>query len=184
MISEGTIAMALRTLGVATALAAAIVAGPVVAGAAGAPAAAPAAQDVAYLQAAHQSNLLEIATGNQAQEKGRSQQVKDLGARFVTDHTRLDQSLQQTASSLGVPLAPADAARQATTQLGRVPAGQYDRVWIPLQQAAHTAAMKNGQREIANGSDATVKQDATAAAPVLEEHHVLLNQATSQLGNG
>jgi putative membrane protein len=176
--------MALRALGVATALAAALAAGPAVAGAADAPAAAPSAQDVAYLQAAHQSNLLEIATGNQAQEKGRSQQVKDLGARFVTDHTRLDQSVQQTASSLGVPLAPADAAQKATDRLGKVPARQYDRVWIPLEQAAHTAAMANGQREIAKGSDATVKQDATAAAPVLEQHHLLLNQATSQIGKG
>lgn len=174
--------MALRTLGVAAALVAALGAGPAVAGAADAPAAAPSAQDVAYLQAAHQSNLLEIATGQQAQQKGRSQQVKDLGARFAADHTRLDQSLQQTASSLGVPLAPADAARQATERLDKVPAGQYDRVWIPVQQAAHTAAMANGQREISNGSEAAVKQDATAAAPVLEEHHVLLNQATSQPG--
>ena len=176
--------MAMRTLGVAAALVAALAAGPAVAGAGDAPAAAPSAQDVAYLQAAHQSNLLEIATGQQAQQKGRSQQVKDLGARFVTDHTRLDQSLQQTASSLGVPLAPADAAREATERLDKVPARQYDRVWIPVQQAAHTAAMANGQREIANGSDAAAKQDATTAAPVLEEHHVLLNQATSQIGNG
>jgi putative membrane protein len=160
----------------------ALAAGPAVAGAAGPPTAAPSAQDVTYLQAAHQSNLLEIATGNQAQQKGQSQQVKDLGARFVTDHTRLDQSLQQTASSLGVPLGPADAAEQATARLERVPAGQYDRIWIPLQQAAHTAAMANGQREIANGSDAAVKQDAAAAAPILEQHHVLLNQATSQVG--
>ncbi len=173
--------MALRTLGVAAALVAALGAGPAVAGAADAPAAAPSAQDVAYLQAAHQSNLVEIATGQQAQQKGQSQPVKDLGGRFVTDFTRLDQSLQQTASSLGVPLAPADAARQAAERLDRVPSKQYDRVWIPVQQAANKAAMANGQREITNGSDPTVKQDATAAAPVLQEHAALLNQAASQL---
>ncbi|MDG4823249.1 DUF4142 domain-containing protein [Asanoa sp. WMMD1127] len=173
--------MGLRTFGVAAAIVAALGAGAGVAGAAEAPAAAPSTQDVAYLQAAHQSNLLEIATGTQAQEKGRSQQVKDIGARFVADHTRLDQSLQQTASSLGVPLAPADAAREATERLARVPASQYDRVWIPLQQAAHTAAMQNGQREIEQGTDPAVKQDATAAAPVLEQHHALLNQAASQV---
>ncbi|HTF06667.1 MAG TPA: DUF4142 domain-containing protein [Asanoa sp.] len=173
--------MALRTLGVAAALVAALGAAPAVAGAASSPAASPSAQDVAYLQAAHQSNLLGVATGQQAQQKGQSQQVKDLGGRFVTDNTRLDQSLQQTASSLGVPLAPADAARQATARLDKVPDRQYDRVWIPVQQGANTAAMANGQREITKGSDPAVKQDATAAAPVLDEHQRLLNQATSQL---
>ncbi|GIF64072.1 hypothetical protein Ais01nite_21070 [Asanoa ishikariensis] len=160
---------------------AALGAGPAVAGAADAPAAAPSAQDVGYLQAAHQSNLVEIATGQQAQQKGQSQQVKDLGGRFVTDFTRLDQSLQQTASSLGVPLAPADAARQATKQLDKVPDGRYDRVWIPVQQAANKAATANAQREITSGSDPAVKQDASVAAPVLAEHAALLNQAASQI---
>ncbi|MEV0718464.1 DUF4142 domain-containing protein [Asanoa sp. NPDC050611] len=172
----------MRTLGVAAAMVAALGAGAGVVGAASPSAAAPSAQDVAYLQAAHQSNLLEIATGNQAQQEGRSQQVKDIGARFVADHTKLDQSLQQTASSLGVPLAPGDAAQKATDQLARVPDSQYDRVWIPLQQAAHTAAMQNGEREIQKGSEAAVKQDATNAAPILEQHHALLNQASSQPG--
>ncbi|WP_170216012.1 DUF4142 domain-containing protein [Asanoa ferruginea] len=160
---------------------AALGAGPAVAGAASSPTAAPSAQDVAYLQAAHQFNLLEIATGQQAQQKGQSQQVKDLGGRLVTDNTRLDQSLQKTASSVGVALGPADAARQATTRLDKVPDSQYDRVWIPVQQAANTAATANCQRETTKGSDAAVKQDAAAAAPVIEEHQSLLNQATSQL---
>src|SRR3979490_1027121 len=66
--------------------------------------AAPSAQDTLFFQQAHQANLAEIAAGNLAIQKGASQQVRDLGARFVTDHTNLDQGLQQAAATLGVAL--------------------------------------------------------------------------------
>ena len=65
-------------------------------------AAQPSTQDTQYLQAVHQVNLFEITAGNLAQQKGQNQQVKDLGAMFMTDHTQLDQTVQQTASQLNV----------------------------------------------------------------------------------
>jgi putative membrane protein len=74
--------------------------------------AAPSDQDTAFLQAAHQSNLAEIAGGKIAQQKGQSQEVKDLGARFIEDHTRLDSALQDTAEALGVELPSAPNAEQ------------------------------------------------------------------------
>src|SRR5690349_24279135 len=74
--------------------------------------AAPSDQDAAYLKAAHQSNLAEISGGKLAQQKGQSQQVKDLGARFVADHTKLDAAVQQTASQLGVDLPAAPNEKQ------------------------------------------------------------------------
>ncbi|MER7472095.1 DUF4142 domain-containing protein, partial [Micromonospora sp. NPDC000018] len=61
----------------------------------------PSQQDTQYLQAIHQVNLFEITVGDLAQEKGQNQGVKDLGARFKTDHTQLDETVQQTASQLG-----------------------------------------------------------------------------------
>jgi putative membrane protein len=88
-------------LGAGAAISAAVVFGAVFVAATPAQAA-PSAQDTRFLRAAHQSNLAEIATGQLAQQKATNPTVRDLGARFVTDHTPLDQALQQTAAALGV----------------------------------------------------------------------------------
>ncbi|MBL7261169.1 DUF4142 domain-containing protein [Paractinoplanes lichenicola] len=82
--------------------------------------AAPSDQDASYLKAAHQSNLAEIAGGKIAQQKGTSEQVKNLGARFIADHTKLDTALRQTAEGLGVELPSApNSEQQALAQRRR-----------------------------------------------------------------
>jgi putative membrane protein len=146
--------------------------------------AAPSGQDTTYLKAAHQSNLAEIAGGKLAEQKADSQQVKDLGARFVTDHTKLDAALKQTASSLGVSLPSApNTQQQALAARYKAASGrQFDTLFISTQMDAHMAAMKLGQTEIANGSDATVKKAAQNAAPVIASHHRALEAAARDLG--
>jgi len=172
--------MKIRTAGAVAATAAAallIAAGP-------AHAAAPSEQDTTFLKAAHQSNLAEIATGKQAQQKASSQQVKDLGARFVTDHTRLDEALRQVATSLDVelPNAPNAEQRAAAARLDAASADQYDALWLSIQMDQHMKAMANGQKEIAEGSDAAAKKAAQDAAPVIKSHHDLIETAGRDLG--
>ncbi len=146
--------------------------------------AAPSSQDSTYLKAAHQSNLAEIAGGKLAQQKGDSQQVKDLGARFVTDHTTLDSALQKTASALGVdlPSAPNAAQRALAKQYQAASGSSFDALFVSTQMDAHMAAMKLGQTEIAQGSDPSVVNAAKSAAPVIAKHHTLLRDAASALG--
>jgi len=57
------------------------------------------AQDAAFLQAAHQANLAEIIGGRIAERRGVSAQVRELGARFVRDHTAMDAEVVATAAS-------------------------------------------------------------------------------------
>jgi putative membrane protein len=146
--------------------------------------AAPSSQDSTYLKAAHQSNLAEIAGGKLAQQKGASQQVKDLGARFVTDHTTLDSALQKTASALGVdlPSAPNAAQRALAKRYQAASGSSFDALFVSTQMDAHMAAMKLGQTEIAEGSDSSVVNAAKSAAPVIASHHTLLREAASALG--
>jgi putative membrane protein len=146
--------------------------------------AAPSSQDSTYLKAAHQSNLAEIAGGTLAQQKGDSQQVKDLGARFVTDHTKLDAALKDTASALGVdlPSAPNAAQRALAARYQAASGSSFDALFVSTQMDAHMAAMKLGQTEIAQGSDSSVVKAAQSAAPVIAQHHTLLRDAASALG--
>ncbi|GAA3952419.1 hypothetical protein Aau02nite_04140 [Amorphoplanes auranticolor] len=146
--------------------------------------AAPSDQDTTFLRAAHQSNLAEIATGKLAQQKGASEQVKDLGARWVADHTKLDATLTDTAEALGVDLpdAPNAEQRALARRYEAVSGRDFDALWIPTQMDAHMKAMRLGEKEVAEGSDAQVKKLAQDSAPVVAAHHELLEDAASDLG--
>jgi putative membrane protein len=146
--------------------------------------AAPSDQDAAFLKAAHQSNLAEIAGGQLAQQKGASQQVKDLGARFVADHTKLDAALRQTADALKVDLPSApNSQQQALAAKYRAASGSdFDALFVSTQMTAHMAAMTLGEKELAQGSDAQAKKVAQSAAPVIKSHHGALQDAARALG--
>ena len=148
------------------------------------PSAAASAQDKQFLQSIHQVNLAEIATGNLAQQKGASKEVKDLGARFVTDHTPMDQKVQSVASSAKVtlPNAPNTDQQAVLKQLESISGADFDAQWVTTQLTAHTQAMQGVQAELTKGSDPAVKEVAQQTAPVLQAHHNALVAAAQTLG--
>jgi putative membrane protein len=142
------------------------------------------AQDTTYLQQAHQTNLAEIAAGNMAQQKSNNQTVKNLGVKFVNDHTKLDQALKSVAQSLGVSLPQAPNAQQQAVakQLKAASGSQFNNLFVNSQLAGHTQAMQAGQTEIANGSNPQVIKLARDSAPVIASHHQALEAAANTLG--
>ncbi|MGY1624251.1 DUF4142 domain-containing protein [Geodermatophilus sp. SYSU D00965] len=152
--------------------------------AAGPALAAPSDQDVTWMQAAHQSNLAEIAAGNAAQQAATTPEVRDLGAMFVQMHTQLDQQLTQAAQQLGVEL-PGEPTAEQQQQLAAVQqnSGQeFDTAWIAQQIGSHSTTLAATQREIQNGSDQTVLQLAQAATPVVQQHLSQLRDAAQKYG--
>jgi predicted outer membrane protein len=170
-----------RILVVAIGLAVGLVAGTTTAAAA----VQPSEQDTAWMTAAHQANLAEIATGKMAQEKGTSATVKELGERFVTDHTKLDDSLKTLAGELNVTLPdqPNDEQKAVAEKLNAAAAGsEFDKMWIEQQLAAHAKSMKATQQELDMGEATQVKQAADAAMPVITAHHEALMKAAPTFG--
>ncbi|MEU5564641.1 MULTISPECIES: DUF4142 domain-containing protein [Micromonospora] len=144
----------------------------------------PSEQDTQYLQAIHQVNLFEITTGELAQQKGQNQRVKDLGKMFVTDHTQLDQTVQQTASQLNVQLPNGPTADQQAVidRLNNASGKNFDREWVTAQLAGHLQAIQATQTEISQGSEQSVIQLAQTALPALQTHYDELVQLAQQLG--
>ncbi|MCM0675475.1 DUF4142 domain-containing protein [Micromonospora phytophila] len=147
-------------------------------------AAQPSQQDTQYLQAIHQSNLFEITAGELAQQKGQNQGVKDLGERFRTDHTQLDQSVQQTATQLGVELPDEPSADQQAVleQLNNASGEEFDRLWVTSELNGHVQSIQATQTEISQGSEQSVVQLAQTALPILQAHYDALVQLAEQLG--
>lgn len=148
------------------------------------PSAALSAQDRQFLQSIHQVNLAEITTGNLARQKGANQEVKDLGARLVTDHTQLDQKVQSVASSASLTLPDKVTSEQqaVVNQLQNVSGADFDAQWVTAQLTAHSRAMQLVQAELTQGSDPAAKQLAQQAAPVLQAHHNALVAVAQSLG--
>ncbi len=141
--------------------------------------------DREYLTEAHQGNLAEIAAGRLAQEKGTSDTVKQLGAKMVEDHTKLDDALQQVAQQLGVDLPSGTGNERAAAAaiLDVTPAGQHwDQIWVGTQIASHEDSKDNAEDESAHGTDADVKQLAADAIPVITSHLDELFNAAPQVG--
>lgn len=170
-----------KRLGVVAALA---LAGLAPAATATAQAAQPSTQDRQYLQAIHQVNLAEIVTGELAQQKGQDQQVKDLGERFVTDHTQLDQTVQDLAKQLGVelPAEPAADQQAVVDQLNNVSGAAFDKQWVTAELAGHVQAIQATQTEISQGSEQSVVQLAQDALPTLQAHYDELVTLAEKLG--
>jgi putative membrane protein len=129
-------------------------------------------QDKAFLVAAHQSNLAEIATGKLADQKGASKQVRELGRMLVTDHTKLDADLVKVAKKLGVdlPSQPNAEQRKFAAELKRLSGKAFDRAWVAGQLDGHCKAKANGAKEIAKGSNKDAVTVAKTSAPVIEHH--------------
>jgi putative membrane protein len=146
--------------------------------------AAPSEQDVTWMQAAHQSNLSEIAAGNAAQQAATTPEVKQLGQMFVQMHTELDTALTQAAQQLGVEL-PAEPSAEQKAQLAAVQQNTgraFDTAWIAQQIGSHTTTLAATQRELRNGSDEAVLAQARTATPVVEQHLVELRQVAAKYG--
>lgn len=148
--------------------------------------AAPSAQDAAYLRAAHQTNLAEITGGRIAEQKSTTPAVRDLAARLIADHTRMDVAVRDAAAALAVDLPAAPTPEQqalADRYRAAAPAG-FDRLYLATQLDGHAKSLARTQAEIANGSDPRAKQVAAAAAPVIEAHHRLVLTALGYSGHG
>ena len=146
--------------------------------------AAPTDQDTAWMAAAHQSNLAEIAAGQAAVAQGTSADVTSLGQMFIDMHTQLDTELTAAAQQLGVTLpdAPTPSQQQTLERVKAETGPAFDTAWIASQIASHQTTLAATQTEISTGSDPTVVALATKSAPVVQQHLTALQEAAAAAG--
>ncbi|CAL9623007.1 hypothetical protein SUDANB120_05912 [Streptomyces sp. enrichment culture] len=141
----------------------------------------PGSPDAAFVQAAHQANLAEIAAGQDAQRNGGDTCVKDAGAKLVRDHTELDAELTDLAQEgrLQLPDAPT-AEQKAALDKVKAQAGTsgYDKAWLTAQEKAHTATLAAIDKQITDGKDADTVDAAEDARPVVAAHLEMVRGGT------
>ncbi|MBT2386284.1 DUF4142 domain-containing protein [Streptomyces sp. ISL-11] len=129
--------------------------------------------DGAFLKKIHQGNLAEIAAGKDAGKHATTRCVKDAGALFVRDHTKLDEQIKKLAHRKGVtlPTMVTDDQRKALKEL-RKKAGtsRYDRAWLNAEEMGHKEALKLIDHEIDYGKHHEVRELAEDARPTIVRH--------------
>lgn len=146
--------------------------------------AAPSEQDQEWMVVAHQGNLAEIAAGQAALQQATTDVVRQHGQMLVDDHTQLDADLTAAAEQLGVtlPSEPTEEQQQTLASVKAQSGEAFDTAWVESQIASHRATIAAGEEELAQGSEQSVKDLASAAAPVVQEHLDALLATAQDLG--
>ncbi|MFI6600515.1 DUF4142 domain-containing protein [Nonomuraea sp. NPDC050536] len=142
------------------------------------------AQDRQFLRQAHQGNLTEIAAGKLAQDKGKADVVRAIGAKLVADHTKLDVAVKATARRLQVSLPAGPSAHQKAVgaKLAALSGSAFDQAWVAVMIEGHRMALQMGQRQVQTGTAAAAKQAAESSAPIIQGHLDRLLEAQQTLG--
>jgi putative membrane protein len=133
-----------------------------------------------FIKNAIQGSLAEIDLGNLAQQKGKSDAVKQYGAMLVRDHGAANDRAKQVASQLGVepPTGSGVRAKATYLKLKMLSGDTFDRSFVRSMANDHQADIKEFQKEAA-------KNDAAGAfakdtLPTLQHH---LQEARSMMGD-
>jgi putative membrane protein len=135
-------------------------------------AAAAESPDKSFYEAAAQGGLAEVEQGQLAQEKGKSQAVKDFGGMMVKDHTAANEKLKGIAARKGVelPTSPSMGQKATKTKLEVLSGETFDKSYIKGMVKDHKEDIEDFKKEAQTGKDPDAKAFAAATLPTLEKH--------------
>jgi putative membrane protein len=132
-------------------------------------------KDVSFIQKAAGSGAQEVENGKMAERQAKSAEVKNVAARMVADHTRIDKELTALANRKGVTFNTSGVRAQ---NLGTA---DFDRAYLKLLGEVHKADIAAFEREAKNGDDSELKAWASKTLPTLKQHLALIESAEKKL---
>ena len=115
--------------------------------------------DRKFVENAAIGGMYEVELGNVAQQKATNEQVKQFGARMVTDHTKANDELKQVASAKGIEL-PAKLDKkhqQEIDKLQKLSGATFDRDYMRNMVSDHKHDIADFEKEAKSGKDSDVK---------------------------
>jgi putative membrane protein len=140
--------------------------------------------DEAFLKKAAEGGLAEVKFGELAQNSGTSSAVKRFGERMVTDHTRMNEEVQNLAAQKNISLPTSVSVKdEASYKLLQARSGaSFDKAYVRDMIKDHKADIAEFEKEANTGSDPDIKTLASKALPTLLEHLRLAENAAKDLG--
>jgi putative membrane protein len=128
----------------------------------------------------HLSNLSEIQMGKLAEQKATSSEAKELAQRLISDHTQIDQELQQLAEQRGITLSEPSAdsklegkqkkAQEMLNDMNKTDVASFDEDFAKMAVHQHQADVKQLQAKGKKLAEGPVKSFIDRTVPVLNQH--------------
>ena len=119
---------------------------------------------------AAKGGMMEVAMGRQAEQNGKSDDVKSFGKRMVTDHSKANDELKLIAEKKGVKLPSKEPNEKWSS----------DKAYMDMMVKDHEKDLAEFQDEAKNGSDPDVKKFAEDKIKVIEDHFENAKQITQK----
>jgi putative membrane protein len=142
-------------------------------------------ESAAFLDHAAADQQSEIDMGQLAIRKAADEQVKEFGARMVTDHQKAQQELRSLASKEGLQLhaRPSKPQQERKAQLSQLSGKAFDQAYITTMLEEHARDLKElGKQSLIERNPEEVRQWAASALPVVKEHLARAKTIASSLG--
>jgi putative membrane protein len=143
-----------------------------------------ASPDTLFVKKAAAGGLTEVELGKIAQQNGESQDVKDFGAKMVTDHSKINDNLKAIAAkdSLTIPDKPTDDQQALIDKLGKETGKSFDNAYIRAMLKAHIGDKALFTEEASDTKNADLKQFATDSLQVIKEHLSMIQEIAGTHG--
>lgn len=130
------------------------------------------AQDATWAMSNAQTDLAEITIGGIAEQRALHSDTKMLAQVTMSDHEKALAQLRTVAAQVGItlPTTPNAMQQAQAAQLRTVPSGQFDATYDSFQIQGHEQSISQTKTEIAEGSNAAVRNFASSYLPVAEKH--------------
>lgn len=126
----------------------------------------------AFVSNAAQGDMYEIDAAKIAEEKSKNAEVRAFAKMMIKDHTALTNGMKPLAKAAGqTPPADLDQRRKGfLDNLKAAAPGDFDKMYMDQQVAAHDEALTLMQGYGKDGSDAGLKAAASKAVPKVQTH--------------
>jgi putative membrane protein len=137
--------------------------------------------DNEFVMKAASGGLFEVESSKLAKERATSGEVKKFAERMITDHTKANQELMQTAkkANIEVPKMMAPKHQMMYDKVKEAKGAEFDRIYMDAQNAAHEEAISLFMGATEGVKNPELKAFAEKTLPVLKEHHELVKKHTS-----
>lgn len=124
-----------------------------------------------FIKEVAKDGMMEVNLGQIATQKGQDPQVKELGQRLVTDHSKAIEQLKELAQKKGITLATEIEPKQQKMidHLSGLSGAEFDKAFAMHAVKDHKKCIAHFQKA-ATSDDSDISQFATATLPTLKEH--------------
>ena len=133
-------------------------------------------KDVSFIQSAAGNGQQEVENAKMAERQAKGGEVKNIAARMVADHTRINKELTALANRKGVTFSTGGVKAQS---LG---SGNFDALYLKWLDERHKMDIAAFERQAKSGDDSELKSWASKTVPTLKQHLSMVQQAEKQAG--